>query len=137
MLAIAASDIAPMNVFVSRVLRSISSLLLSGFVYTRLLFIVSSIGERTIGTRQLPHPKPRLWLVGPVPVLEPQTTLNALSKLSFQGNEAPQTTELPLTFAPQTTEVPHTTDVPQTTELGGDAAVSFNQGNYASRRVVD
>lgn len=48
----------------------------------------------------------------PVPVLEPQTTLNALRVLSFQGSELPQTTDVPLTI-----EVPHTTDVPQTTEL--------------------
>ena len=51
-----------------------------------------------------------------VPVLAPQTTLKALRRLLFQGNAAPQTTELPVTVAPQTTEVPHTTDVPQTTE---------------------
>ena len=52
------------------------------------------------------------------PVLEPQTTLNALSALLFHGNELPQTTDVPFTSdEPQTTEVPHTTEVPQTTEL--------------------
>ncbi len=36
----------------------------------------------------------------------------------FQGNEAPQTTEVPLTVElPQTTEAPHTTEDPQTTEV--------------------
>ena len=54
-----------------------------------------------------------------VPVLDPQTTLNALSALLFQGIELPQTTEVPLTTdEPQTTELPQTTDDPQTTELG-------------------
>jgi hypothetical protein len=52
-----------------------------------------------------------------VPVLEPQTTLKALSTLLFQGNELPHTTELPVTLAPQTTEAPQTTDEPQTTEF--------------------
>jgi len=62
-------------------------------------------------------PQTTLVACVPVPVLEPQTTLKALSRLLFQGNELPQTTELPLTFAPQTTEEPHTTDEPQTTEF--------------------
>jgi hypothetical protein len=61
---------------------------------------------------------PQTTLVAEVPVLAPQTTLKALSVLSLQGSEQPQTTELPVTFAPQTTDVPHTTDVPQTTEFG-------------------
>ena len=52
----------------------------------------------------------------PVPVLEPQTTLNALNKLLFQGRDVPQTTELPETLLPQTTDDPHTTELPQTTE---------------------
>src|SRR5580700_10937166 len=52
-----------------------------------------------------------------VPRLEPQTTLNALSRLLFQGKELPQTTELPVTFAPQTTDVPQTTEEPHTTEF--------------------
>src|ERR1700756_342013 len=53
-----------------------------------------------------------------VPVLAPQTTLNALSVLSFQGTEAPHTTDVPFTTeAPQTTEVPQTTELPQTTEV--------------------
>src|SRR5579864_1647818 len=53
-----------------------------------------------------------------VPVLAPQTTLNAPKVLSFHGTEAPQTTDVPFTNeAPQTTEVPHTTDDPQTTEV--------------------
>src|SRR5579864_5034905 len=61
-------------------------------------------------------PQTTLVACVPVPVLEPQTTLNALSALLFQGKDAPQTTELPLTFAPQTTEDPQTTEEPQTTE---------------------
>lgn len=52
------------------------------------------------------------------PVLDPQTTLNALRRLLFQGRELPQTTELPLTTdEPQTTELPQTTEEPHTTEL--------------------
>src|ERR1700720_2332793 len=61
---------------------------------------------------------PHTTLVAEVPVLDPQTTLNALSWLLFQGSALPQTTELPLILAPQTTEVPHTTDDPQTTDTG-------------------
>src|SRR3954466_5985333 len=52
------------------------------------------------------------------PRLDPQTTLNALRRLLFQGRELPQTTELPLAAEePQTTEVPQTTLGHQTTEL--------------------
>ena len=61
---------------------------------------------------------PHTTLVADVPVLAPQTTLKALSWLSFQGSELPHTTELPFTFAPHTTEVPQTTELPQTTEFG-------------------
>jgi hypothetical protein len=61
---------------------------------------------------------PQTTLVADVPVLAPQTTLNALKVLSFQGSELPHTTELPFTFDPHTTEVPHTTELPQTTEFG-------------------
>ena len=66
-----------------------------------------------------PTDDPQTTLVADaVPVLEPQTTLNAANELVFQGNELPQTTDVPFRMElPQTTEVPHTTDVPQTTEL--------------------
>ena len=63
-------------------------------------------------------PQTTLVAEEPVAVLAPQTTLKALSRLLFQGNDEPQTTELPFTFAPQTTDAPHTTEVPQTTEPG-------------------
>jgi hypothetical protein len=53
-----------------------------------------------------------------VPVLDPQTTLNAFVVLSLQGSEHPQTTDVPLISEdPQTTEVPQTTEDPQTTEV--------------------
>jgi hypothetical protein len=53
-----------------------------------------------------------------VPVLEPQTTLNAAEVAVFQGSELPQTTEVPFTSdVPHTTEVPQTTEVPHTTEV--------------------
>jgi len=61
---------------------------------------------------------PHTTLVAEVePVLAPQTTLKALSELVFQGNDAPQTTELPFTEAPQTTDAPQTTEDPQTTDV--------------------
>ena len=68
----------------------------------------------------LPTDAPHTTLVAEaVPVLDPQTTLNALRALLFQGSELPQTTDVPLTSEePQTTEVPHTTELPQTTEFG-------------------
>src|ERR1700730_7654075 len=61
---------------------------------------------------------PQTTLEAEVPVLAPQTTLNALSVLSFHGTEAPQTTEVPFTNElPQTTDAPQTTDDPHTTEV--------------------
>lgn len=69
-------------------------------------------------------PQTTLEAVVLVPVLDPQTTLNALSVLSFQGSELPQTTDVPFTIElPQTTEVPQTTELPQTTEV--EATVEF------------
>ena len=62
-------------------------------------------------------PQTTLVACVPVPVLEPQTTLKALSKLLFQGNELPQTTEEPVTLEPQTTDDPQTTEEPQTTDV--------------------
>lgn len=59
-----------------------------------------------------------------VPVLEPHTTLNALSRLLFQGSELPHTIDVPLTSAaPQTIDALHTIDDPQTTEF--EATLEF------------
>jgi hypothetical protein len=67
----------------------------------------------------VPTDAPQTTLVAEaVPVLDPQTTLNAFRVLLFQASELPQTTEVPFTMDdPQTTEVPQTTEDPQTTEV--------------------
>src|ERR1700692_1837942 len=97
---IAAAIIAPMNVLICRVLFMI-----------RLL----SVDSHGCYCSSSPASVNALLVVD---TDAPQTTLNALSVLSFQGTEAPQTTEVPFTSeAPQTTEVPQTTELPQTTEV--------------------
>ena len=76
----------------------------------------------------LPTTEPQTTLVAsiPVSVIDPQTTLKALSELVFQGSELPQTTEMPLTTEePHTTELPHTTDDPQTTEVGATLELPY------------
>src|SRR6202030_4121419 len=110
----AAAIIAPMNVLICRVLFMI-----------RLLSVdshgcyCSSSPASVNALLAVDTDAPQTTLVAEVvPVLAPQTTLKALSVLSFQGTEAPQTTEVPFTTeAPQTTEVPQTTELPQTTEV--------------------
>jgi hypothetical protein len=68
---------------------------------------------------------PQTTLVAEVPVLDPQTTLNAVEVLVFHGRALPQTTEEPLTLEPQTTDVPQTTDEPQTTDTGRTVEFPF------------
>ena len=69
---------------------------------------------------------PQTTLVAAVPVLDPQTTLNAVEVLVFHGRALPQTTEVPLTLEPHTTDAPQTTDDPQTTEPGRTVAFPFD-----------
>jgi hypothetical protein len=112
---IAASIIAPMNVLICRVLFMI--FLLS--VDSHGCYCSSSPASvNALLAVDTDAPQTTLEAAVPVPVLDPQTTLNALRVLSFQGNELPHTTEVPLTSElPQTTEEPQTTDDPQTTEV--------------------
>src|SRR5215469_13139964 len=96
-----------MNAFVCRVFMGLSSFLYSSHGYC------SSSPASEKAPFVSPTDAPQTTLVAEaVPVLEPQTTLNALRVLSLQGSELPQTTE-----EPQTTELPQTTEEPQTTEL--------------------
>ena len=72
------------------------------------------------------EPQTTLMAEVAVPVLDPQTTLNAFIVLSLQGTEQPHTTEVPFTMElPHTTEDPHTTELPQTTELLATLALPY------------
>jgi len=81
-------------------------------------------------------PQTTLVAVVLVPVLAPQTTLKALSVLSFQGSEQPQTTDVPLqpNFPKQRSSPDHR----RSPNHGGrtNGRVSFHQRNRTGQRVV-
>ena len=132
----AASIIAPMNVLIRRVLFMISSPFLE--IHTANYCSSSPASENAPLALETDAPQTTLEAEVLVPVLDPQTTLNALRVLSLQGIELPHTTELPFTIAvPQTTEVPQTTDVPQTTELEATVEFPYDKRDRMRLRVVD
>ncbi len=72
-------------------------------------------------------PQTTLVASGPLPVLEPQTTLKAVSRSSFQGSGLLHTTELPLTLEPQMVDHDHCRDEPQITERAGMLLFPFTR----------
>src|SRR6266700_4796154 len=103
---IAASIIAPMNVLVCSVL-----FMMSSFHWDYTGYCSSSPASENAELALLTDEPQTTLVAEAVPVLDPQTTLNALVELSLQGRLVPQTTD-----DPHTTELPQTTEVPQTTD---------------------